>query len=102
MTLPHDQSERIHAGERPLKVWREHRGLEVTDLRRATHISVGRLEQLEAGKGKKMDEEEERLLARALDIDRACLRPMSLAGCSALDVDEDAILAEAEHDEPQI
>lgn len=37
MGLPHDQSDRIHAGERPLQVWREHRGLEVTDLRRATH-----------------------------------------------------------------
>lgn len=46
-----------------------------------------------------MDEEEERLLARALDISRACLRPMSLASCSSLDVDEDAILAEAEPDE---
>ncbi len=96
MTLPHDQSDRIHAGERLLKVWREHRGLEVTDLRRATRISVGRLEQLETGKGKKMDEEEERLLARVLEIDRACLRPMSFAGCSALNVDEDEILARDE------
>jgi len=43
-----------------------------------------------------MDEEEERLLARALDIDRVCLRPMSFAGCSALDVDEDEILAREE------
>jgi transcriptional regulator with XRE-family HTH domain len=93
MTLPHHQSDRIHAGERPLRVWREHRGLEATDLRRATKISVGRLEQLEAGKGKKMDPAEERLLARALEVDRACLRPMSFAGCSALDVDEDKILA---------
>jgi transcriptional regulator with XRE-family HTH domain len=93
MTLPHDLSDRIHAGERPLKVWREHRGLEVTDLRRATRISVGRLEQLETGKGKNRDEEEERLLARALDLPRACLRPMSFAGCSDLDVDEDEILA---------
>ncbi len=89
MTLPSDQSDRIHAGERPLKVWREHRGLEVTDLRRTTKISVGRLEQLEAGKGKKMDPAEERLLARALEIDRACLRPMNFASCSALDGDED-------------
>ncbi len=96
MTLPHDQSDRIHAGERPLKVWREHRGLEVTDLRRSTRISVGRLEQLETGKGKKMDQEEERLLARVLEIDRACLRPMNFAGCSALDVDEDEILARNE------
>jgi DNA-binding Xre family transcriptional regulator len=78
------------------EAWREHRGREVTDLRRATRISVGRLEQLETGKGKKMDEEEERLLARVLEIDRACLRPMSLAGCSALDVDEDEILARDE------
>lgn len=44
MSLPDDQCQRIQAGERPLKVWREFRGLEITDLRRATHINVGRLE----------------------------------------------------------
>ena len=39
-----------------------------------------------------MSEAEERRLSRALNVDRASLRPMTFAGCSALDVDEDEIL----------
>jgi DNA-binding Xre family transcriptional regulator len=47
--LPADECERIFAGEAPLKVWRELRGIAVTDLRRDTKISLKRLEKLERG-----------------------------------------------------
>lgn len=53
---------------------------------------MGRLEKLEAGKGRKMTEEEERLLASALNVSRVELRGLGFAGCSELDIDEDEVL----------
>src|SRR3546814_2019348 len=73
---PADQCERLFIGESALRVWREFRGLEITDLRRDTGIAVERLDQIEAGKSRKMSEVEERALARSLVIGRASLRPM--------------------------
>jgi len=97
MSLPPDQCERIFAGETPIRVWREFRGLAVTDLRKETGIGVARLEALERGIVKPTRAERMRL-ARALDLAAHDLEPHGshFAGCSALDVDEDAILAGAE------
>src|SRR3546814_11049586 len=80
-----DLCERLFIGESALRVWREFRGLEITDLRRDTGIAVERLDQIEAGKSRKMSEVEERALARSLEIGRASLRPMIFAGCPGLD-----------------
>ena len=97
MRLPPDQCDRIFAGEAPLKVWREFRGLAVTDLRRETGLSVERLEKLERGLVKPTRAEILKL-ARALEVAAHNLDPHHAAyrSCSALDVDEDAIIAEAE------
>lgn len=97
MRLPPDQCERIFAGEAPLKVWREFRGLAVTDVRRETGLRVERLEKLERGLVKPTSAEK-RKLARVLDIAASNLEPHGshYAGCAALDVDEDAIIAWAE------
>ena len=97
MRLPPDQCERIFAGEAPLKVWREYRDLAVTDLRRDTGIPVERLEKLERGLVKPTRAEILKL-ARALDIAAHNLEPHHSAylSCSALDVDEDAIIAAAD------
>lgn len=95
--LPPDQCERIFAGEHPLKVWREHLGLEQTDLRRVTKISVDRIAKIESGRGRPITREEAKLLGRALDVAANNLMPHAkhYSGCSVLDVDEEAILREA-------
>lgn len=95
MRLPEDQCQRIYSGEQPVKVWREFRELEVTDLRRDSKISVERISQIESGKGRRITGEEARKLARALDVALHALTPHHEAfrGCSALDVDEEEILA---------
>jgi transcriptional regulator with XRE-family HTH domain len=97
MRLPPEQCERIFAGEAPLKVWREFRGLAVTDVRRGTGIRVDRLEKLERGLVKPTSAEK-RTLARVLDIAAHNLEPhrSHYGGCSAIDVDEDEILAREE------
>lgn len=92
MTIPPAQCDRIAAGESPLKVWREHLGLDQTDLRRDTGISVDIIAKIEAGK-KPITREQAKRLARAMDIHAQNLLPHSVAGCADLDVDEDAILA---------
>ena len=101
MRLSPDDCERIFAGEPPLKVWREFREMAVTDLRRETGIRVDRLEKLERGLVKPTSAEK-RKLARALDVAVFNLEPHGshYSGCSALDVDEDAIIAGAE--EPDV
>ena len=99
MRLPPEHCERIFAGEAPLKVWREFRDMAVTDLRRDTGIRVERLEKLERGLVKPTSAER-RTLARALDIAAHNLDPHGshFAGCGALDVDEDVIIAGAGED----
>jgi transcriptional regulator with XRE-family HTH domain len=71
LRLPPDQCERIFAGEAPLKVWREFRGLEQTDLRRATAIRVDAIEKIERGLRKPTRAEAVKL-ARAMDAQRGC------------------------------
>lgn len=80
----------------PLKACREARRLEITDLRRSTKISVGRLEQIEAGRGRPVTSDEAKLLGRALNMPAANFLPMSFASCSELDLDEDEILSRDE------
>lgn len=97
MRMPLHQCERIFAGEAPLKVWREFRGMAVTDVRRDTSIRVDRLTKLERGLVKPT-RAEILMLARALDVAAHNLDPHHAAyrSCSALDVDEEAIIAAAE------
>lgn len=95
MTLPIHLCERIFAGEPPVSLWAEHRDMDVSALRKATAIKSERLFQLLEGRGRKMSSEEEKLLARALQISRADLRPMSFVGCAGLDVDEEEVLRHA-------
>ena len=95
MKLPEEQCHRIFAGEHPLKVWREHLGLDVTDLRRETKIPFSRLNQIERCAGKSIYREEAKLLGRVMDIpaDELMQREHPCGGCYDLDVDEDEILA---------
>jgi transcriptional regulator with XRE-family HTH domain len=96
MRLP-PQCERIFAGEAPLKVWRKFRELAVTDVRRDTGIRVERLAKLERGLMKPTRTEILKI-ARALNIAAHNLAPHGshYGVCSAIDVDEDAIIAAAE------
>jgi transcriptional regulator with XRE-family HTH domain len=92
--LPPDQCERIFAGEAPLKVWREFRGLAVTDVRKDTKISVARLEQLERGIVQATRAEALKL-ARVLDIHAHNLQRHrdQFRGCDLDELDEDEILS---------
>lgn len=47
--LPAERVERLIAGDSPIKVWREHRGLTQQALADAAGITKGYLSQLEAG-----------------------------------------------------
>lgn len=97
MTLPHDQCERLFAGVPPLLIWREHRGLSQSDVRRDTGIRVEVLDKLERGV-RKPTAAEAKKLARALNVDRRDLEPHRHAfrGCCDLNIDEEAILAGAD------
>ena len=94
MKLPPDQCQRIFAGEAPLKVWREFKGLEQTDLRRATAIRVDAINMIERGLRKPTRAEAVKL-ARAMDIPAHNLEPHTAAyrGCSSRDLDEEEILS---------
>jgi transcriptional regulator with XRE-family HTH domain len=92
--LPSDDCERIFTGEAQLKVWREFRGLAVTDLRRDTKISVERLEKLERGFVQPTRAEALKL-ARVLDVHAHNLQRHhdQFRGCEVGDLDEDEILS---------
>jgi transcriptional regulator with XRE-family HTH domain len=94
LRLPPDQCQRIFAGEAPLKVWREFKGMEQTDLRRATAIRVEAIDRIERGLRKPTRAEAVKL-ARAMDIAAHNLEPHPQAyqGCSSLDLDEEEILS---------
>src|SRR3546814_17498794 len=77
---PADQCERLFIGESALRVWREFRGLEITDLRRGNGIAVERLDHIEEGKRRKMSGVEERAVASAREIGSASLSPMIFPG----------------------
>ena len=49
-TIPFEMSKRITAGEMPLRVWREFRGLKAAELARRARISAPYLSELEHGK----------------------------------------------------
>lgn len=90
--LPPDQCERIFAGESPLKVWREFRGMAQTDLRRATAIRVDVIDKIERGV-KKPTRAESLKLGRALNVPAHSpdAPSDSYRGCSAFDLDEDEL-----------
>ena len=94
MRLPPDQCERIFAGEVPLKVWREFRGLEQSELREQSGIRVDIIDRIERGV-RKANRPEALKLARALDVAIHNIYPhhRAYSGCSAIDVNEDEILS---------
>ena len=47
--LPVELVERLFAGESPVRVWREHRGLSTAELARATALSVHDVTGIETG-----------------------------------------------------
>lgn len=48
--VPWEMSKRLSAGENPIRVWREHRGLTISALAEAAGISQPYLSEIEAGK----------------------------------------------------
>lgn len=49
-TLPHDFAIRVIAGEHPVRVWREYRGLSAVALADAANVSRAYLSEIETGK----------------------------------------------------
>ncbi len=50
ITVPSEVMRRLVAGESPVKVWREHRGLKQAELVERLGVSKGYLSQIESGK----------------------------------------------------
>lgn len=48
--LPIEAAERIFAGEHPLRVWREHRGLTASELARRADIGRSYIAEIESGR----------------------------------------------------
>lgn len=48
--LPDDMVARLLAGERPLRVWREHRGLSQSELARRSGVNRVQIADIEAGR----------------------------------------------------
>lgn len=48
--LPSDMVRRLVAGETPLRVWRQYRGISAADLARQAHLSRAYISQIETGK----------------------------------------------------
>jgi len=48
--LPADAVNRMIAGEHPLRVWREHRGMSQTELAEKANVQAGYLSEIETGK----------------------------------------------------
>jgi ribosome-binding protein aMBF1 (putative translation factor) len=72
--LPIELTKRLMAGEVPVRVWREHRGLSARALARRAGISVAYLSQIETGK-KPGSFDAMAKLARALGVDMEDLEP---------------------------
>lgn len=49
-TLPHDSAMRILAGEHPVRVWRDYRGMSAVALAAAARVSKTYLSEIETGK----------------------------------------------------
>lgn len=68
--LPIEAADRIFAGEHPLKVWREHRGLSPDELATQCEMAVAELAAIENGDGPGTITQFSRLAtALGLDID---------------------------------
>jgi len=73
--VPHEIAKRlVSGGQRPLKVWREHRGLTQADLATQAGISQAQIAQMESGK-REGKVSVLRKLADALEIDLDDLVP---------------------------
>jgi DNA-binding Xre family transcriptional regulator len=72
--LPIELTERLMAGEVPVRVWRQHRGLSARALAARAGISAAYLSQIETGKKPGSFEAMARL-ARALGVDMEDLEP---------------------------
>ncbi len=67
-TIPFELTKRMIAGESPIRVWREHRGLTITELASKTSLSRSHLSQVESGK-RRGSSDALRTIAAALDLD---------------------------------
>jgi ribosome-binding protein aMBF1 (putative translation factor) len=72
--VPVELTQRLMAGEVPVRVWREHRGLSARALAARAAISAAYLSQIETGK-KPGSFEAMAKLARALGVDMEDLEP---------------------------
>lgn len=73
-TLPHDFAMRIVAGEHPVRVWRDWRGLSAVALAEAAQVSKTYLSEIETGK-KPGSIEAYKGLAKALGVPVDALLP---------------------------
>jgi DNA-binding XRE family transcriptional regulator len=67
-TVPFEMAKRLIAGESPIRVWREHRGLTITELASKTGLSRSHLAQVESGK-RRGSGDALRAIATALGLD---------------------------------
>lgn len=67
-TVPSDIVDRMLAGESPLRVWRQHRGMSAAALADAADITPAHVSKLESGKGEPSLSLLRRL-SRVLDVD---------------------------------
>jgi mRNA interferase RelE/StbE len=67
-TISHENVKRILAGESPVKVWREEKGLKQNDLARRAGISPAMLNEIEQGK-KTPSLATAKAIAATLDLD---------------------------------
>ena len=67
-TVPHEVVQRLVAGESPLRIWREYRGLSQTVLARTAGITPAYLSQMESG-SRQGTTRTLRKIAKALDVD---------------------------------
>lgn len=70
--FPAELLDRMLGGEKPIRVWRQHRGMTQQELATKIGISKSHLSEVESGKGE-LSLKTLRAAARALDIDPASL-----------------------------
>ncbi len=74
-TLPLAMVKRIHAGEHPLRIWRERRGMTLSALAKKSGMQPGYLSEIESGK-KPGSVDAYRRAAKALGVDIDDLVPI--------------------------
>jgi DNA-binding XRE family transcriptional regulator len=67
-TIPAAVVDRLLAGEQPLRVWRDHRGITAAKLAEAVGVTSAHISKIESGKGEP-SLSLLRKLAKALDVD---------------------------------